>query len=137
MDIDDAREFVKRNHRAVLCTYRRDGTAQLSPVLVGVDADGRLEISSIEPRAKVRNLRRDPRATVCVFPDKFFGGSWIQLDGTAELLSLPGAMEPLVEYYRRLSGEHPNWDEYRAAAVEGQAVLIKIAIERVGPHRRA
>lgn len=99
---------------------------------VGVDDDGGAVVSSRETAYKVRNLRRDPRATLCVFPDTFFG-HWIQIDGTATILSLPDAMEPLVNYYRSIRGEHPDWDEYRAAMEEERRVIVYVSLDRVGP----
>lgn len=134
MDTRKAREFLQKNHRAVLATYRQDGRLQMSPVLIGVNENGQGIISSRETAYKVRNLRRDPRAFVCVFVDKFFGG-WIQIDGTAEILSLPDAMEPLVDYYKRVVGEHPDWADYRQAMEREKRVLIYINIDRVGPER--
>jgi PPOX class probable F420-dependent enzyme len=89
-------------------------------------------ISSRETAIKVKNLRRDPRTSVCVVEDSFFGG-WVQVDGSAEVVSLPDAMEGLIEYYRDISGEHPSWDEYRAAMERERRVLIRITIERAGP----
>ena len=129
MDADGARDFVRENHRAVLGTYRRDGRVQLSPVLVGVDEGGRLVISTREPAAKVANLRRDPRASLCAMTDRFFGTA-VQIEGMASILSLPEAMEPLVAYYRGISGEHPDWDEYRQAMVRDRRCLITVEIER-------
>jgi len=132
MDMDRARDFVRRHHRAVLTTYHPDGRAQLSPVLVGVDEDGRLIVSTRETAIKTHNLRRDPRAVLCVFTEAFFG-DWLLVEGEAEILSLPEAMEPLVGYYRGISGEHPDWDDYRAAMVRDRRVLIRIAITKAGP----
>jgi PPOX class probable F420-dependent enzyme len=129
MNAEEAGDFLRRNHRAVLGTYRRDGRVQLTPVLVGVDAGGRVVISTREPVAKVRNLRRDPRAALCVMTDRFFGQS-VQVEGPAVILSLPDAMEPLVEYYRGIAGEHPDWAEYREAMVRERRCLIAIEIER-------
>jgi PPOX class probable F420-dependent enzyme len=129
----DALAFVHDNHRAVLITRRAGDELQSSPVVVGVDGDD-LVVSSRETAYKVRNLRRDPRAVVCVFTDAFFG-PWRQISGTARIVSLPEAMEGLVAYYRHLSGEHPDWDDYRRAMREEQRVLIRIAIEQVGPTR--
>ena len=134
MDVDGAREFVRSHHQAVLATSRIDGSPQLSPVTVGVDGDGRFVISSRETAFKVRNLRRSPMASLCVLPDGFFG-EWIQVDGLAEVLSLPDAMEPLVDYYRSISGEHPDWDDYRAVMARDQRALIRITGERAGPNR--
>ncbi len=131
MTPEDARDFVSKNHRAVLVT-RRDDRLQTSPVTVGVDDDGMVEISSRETAYKVRNIRSDPRVTVCVFTERFYG-QWAQIDGTAEILSLPDAMEGLVEYYRRISGEHPDWDDYRRAMEREKRLLIRIPIERAGP----
>ena len=135
MDLDEARTILRDQHRAVLATFRRDGTPQLSPVTVGLDDAGRPEISSRQTAYKVRNLRRDPRAYLCVFPDTFYGGQWIQLDGTVEVVDLPDAMEPLMDYYRRISGEHPDWDDYRAAMTRDQRVLLRMTIMRAGPDR--
>lgn len=134
MDAPEAGSFLQENHRAVLATYRSDGRPQLSPVLVAVDDEGRAIVSSRETAYKVKNLRRDPRCSLCVFPDAFFG-EWIQVDGTAEIVSLPDAMELLVDYYRRLAGEHENWDEYREAMRSEGRVLVRIPIERAGPDR--
>jgi PPOX class probable F420-dependent enzyme len=132
MDLDAARAVLAEQHHAVLATFRRDGRPQLSPITVNVDADGKAVISSRQAAYKVKNLRRDPRASVCVLPDGFFG-NWVQIDGTASIVELPDAMEGLVDYYRRTSGEHPDWDDYRTAMVREQRVLIRIDIERAGP----
>jgi PPOX class probable F420-dependent enzyme len=133
MDIDEARDFVRENHNAVLATYRADGRPQMSPVGAGVDDGGRVAISSRETAYKVRNLRRDPRASVLVTKEGSW--EWIQVDGTATVLSLPDAMEPLVDYYRGVAGEHPDWDDYRAAMERERRVLILVDIERAGPDR--
>ena len=106
----------------------------MSPILAGVDGDGHVVVSSRETAYKVRNLVRDPRVSLCMFTDAFYGG-WVQIDGVAEIVNLPEAMELLVDYYRRLSGEHPDWDEYRAAMRKERRVVIRIAIERAGPTR--
>jgi PPOX class probable F420-dependent enzyme len=135
MDLDEARDLLRSQHRAVLATWRSDGTPQLSPVTVGVDEAGFAVISSRQTAYKVKNLRRDPRAYLCVFPDSFFGGRWVQVDGTVTVVDLPDALEPLVEYYRRISGEHPDWADYRAAMVRDQRVLLRMEITRAGPDR--
>jgi PPOX class probable F420-dependent enzyme len=134
MEISTARQFVREHHRGVLITYRRDGTAQSSPVLATVDSAGAVVISSREPAYKVRNLRRDPRVTYCAFTDGFFG-DWLQLDGTARIVSLPEAMDGLVDYYRSTAGEHQDWGDYRAAMRAQRRVLISIEIQRAGPDR--
>ena len=132
MDLEEARAFIASNHRAVLATTRKGGRPQLSPVTVGVDAEGHVVISSREPAYKVRNVRRDPTVSLCAVSDDFFG-QWVQVDGTAQIVSLPEAMEPLIEYYRRIRGEHPDWDDYRAAMERDRRVIIRIQIERAGP----
>jgi PPOX class probable F420-dependent enzyme len=131
---DDAREFVTSNHRAVLITRRSSGGLQTSPVLVGVDDEGKLVVSNREGAYKTRNLRRDPTAVLCVFSDRFFG-RWVQLEGTAQVVSLPEAMDGLVDYYRRISGEHPDWDDYRRAMEQQRRVLVRVSIGAVGPTR--
>jgi PPOX class probable F420-dependent enzyme len=132
MSPDDAREFVASNHRAVLITHRSSGGLQTSPVLVGVDDEGKVVISTREAAYKTRNLRRDPTAVVCVLSDDFFG-RWMQIEGTAQIVSLPEAMDGLVDYYRRISGEHPDWDDYRRAMQDQHRVLVRISIDAVGP----
>lgn len=132
MTPEDALRFVADNHRAVMVTARPSGGVQTSPVTVGTDDDGMITISSRETAFKVRNLERDPSVTLCVFTDGFFG-PWLQVEGTAQIVRLPEAMEGLVDYYRRISGEHPDWDDYRQAMVRDQRVLVRVAIDRVGP----
>jgi PPOX class probable F420-dependent enzyme len=134
MDLDEARAFVRDNDRAVLATLRKDGTPQMSPINVAVDDDGAFVISSRETAFKVKNLRREPRAWLCVLPDGFYG-PWVFVEGRVDIVSLPDAMEPLVDYYRRLSGEHPDWDDYRAAMVRDQRCVIRISATRAGPDR--
>jgi PPOX class probable F420-dependent enzyme len=135
MEIAVAQQFLRENENAVLATWRRDGRLQMSPVTVGLDGAGRAIISSSETTYKVRNLRRDPRATLCVFVEAFTG-PWLQIEGTAEVVSGPEAVEPLVDYYRRLAGEHPDWDDYRRVMLVERRALIRITIERAGPDRQ-
>jgi PPOX class probable F420-dependent enzyme len=134
MDLDEARQVIREQHRAVLATIRTDGTPQMSPVLVALDDEGRVLVSTREAALKVRNLRRDPRLWLCVLPDGFFG-RWVQVEGSAEIVSLPDAMDGLVDYYRRISGEHENWDDYREAMQRERRVLLRVAIVRAGPDR--
>jgi PPOX class probable F420-dependent enzyme len=134
MDVDAALGFIRANHRAVMLTRRADGRPQLSPIVCNVDADGRIAVSTRETALKAKNLRRDPQVSLCVLSDGFYG-DWIQVDGTAEVVSLPDAMEPLVDYYRSISGEHPDWDEYRNAMERERRVIVRITVERAGPDR--
>ena len=133
MDLDEAREYVRTHHHAILATLRRDGTPQMSPVGAAVDDEGRVIISSRETAMKVKNLRRHPRAWVCAFPDSFWGQEFVQVEGDVTVVSLPDAMEPLVDYYRKISGEHPDWDDYRAAMQKEQRVLVRLDLTRAGP----
>ena len=134
MDLDEARAHVRAHSHAVLSTVRRDGTPQMSPVAAAVDEAGRVVVSSRETAYKVRNLRRDPRAWLCVFPDEFYG-PWVQVEGAVDVLSLPDALEPLVDYYRAVAGEHEDWDDYRRAMVQEQRCLIRLTLVRAGPDR--
>jgi PPOX class probable F420-dependent enzyme len=131
MGPSDALEFVRKNNRAVLHTYRADGSPQLSPVAVAV-LDDAIAISSRETAMKTKNLVRDPRATVCIVNDGWYG-DWMVVSGPCEVVHLPDALEQLVEYYRTLRGDHPDWDEYRQAMVTDQRVVLRITPERVGP----
>jgi len=132
MDTGRAAGFLRAHHRAVLATTRSDGRPQLSPVTCTVDDDGRVMISTRETALKTKNLRRRPYASLCVFTDNFFG-EWVQVEGDVEIISLPAAMDLLVDYYRRVSGEHPDWDDYRAAMVRDRRVIVRITITRAGP----
>ena len=133
-DVDRAalEEFIRPRHHAVLGTVRSDGGIQMSPVTMGLGPDGSVLISSYPERAKVRNLRRRPQASVCVLSDSF-GDAWVQLTGPATVVDLPDALDGLVEYFRCISGEHPDWDEYRQAMITQGKVLLKIDIQRWGP----
>jgi PPOX class probable F420-dependent enzyme len=132
VDVDTALDFIRQHHQAVLATTRADGTTQMSPVTPGVDDQGRVEISTRETAYKVRHLRALPYAALCIFTDRFYG-DWVQVEGPVEIVSLPDAMEPLVEYYRRISGEHPDWSDYRATMERDRRVLLRMTVERAGP----
>lgn len=132
VELDDLLDFVRPRHHMILTTRRADGSPQLSPVTGGVDAAGRIVISTYPERAKTANARRDARTSVLVLSDDF-GGAWVQVDGLTEVLDLPEALEPLVEYFRVISGEHSDWDEYRAAMVAQRKSLLRITPTRWGP----
>jgi PPOX class probable F420-dependent enzyme len=132
VDIAAAQEFIRTNHRGVMATFRKDGRPALSPVTVTVDAQGRVAISTRQTAMKVKHLRRDPRVSVAVMNDGFYG-EWGSVEGTAEIVELPEAMDLLVDYYRAASGEHPDWDDYRAAMQRDQRVIVRFEIERAGP----
>jgi PPOX class probable F420-dependent enzyme len=132
MDLDAAREFIREHNRGVLATVRSDGHVQQSPVLATVDDAGRVIVSSRKTAIKVKNLRRDPWAQLCAITKRFFG-EWLYVEGTAEVVSLPEAMDLLIDYYKRFPDDNPDWDDYRARMEREQRVLIRITIERAGP----
>lgn len=134
MDLEDARRFLRGHPRAVLATRRRDGRPQMSPVLVAVNDAGQAVVSTRETAMKTHNARRDPAVWLCVLSDGFFG-DWIQLQGTATVVPLPEAMDGLITYYRTLSGEHPDWEDYRQAMVRDRRVLLTIDLTAAGPDR--
>jgi PPOX class probable F420-dependent enzyme len=136
MDISSAREFLARHHWGVLTTRRKDGSLQMSPVTVGIDAQGRAIISSRETAYKVNNLRRDPRAAVCAFTNEFHGEGWVQVNGSAEILSLPEAIDTLVYLERQAKGENRNWQAFHDRMAREKRVIIRITIDSVGPKRR-
>jgi PPOX class probable F420-dependent enzyme len=132
VQLEQLLEFVRPRHRALLLTTRADGPPQGAPVPCGVDDGGRLVVSTYPARAKPRNARRDARASVIVLSDEW-DGPWVQIDGTAEVIDSPDSVEPLVEYYRNIAGEHPDWDEYRAAMVRQGKSLVRVTPQRWGP----
>ena len=132
VDLPVLLDFLRPRHRGLLATHRADGSPQLSPVTCGVDADGRIVVSTYPGRAKTRNAGRAPRVSMCVLSDDW-DGPYVQVDGTAEVLDMPAALDGLVEYFRCISGEHPDWDEYREAMVRQNKSLIRIDIQRWGP----
>ncbi len=132
VDIQSLLEFVRSRHHMVVTTWRSDGGVQNSPVAGGVDAQGRIVIATYPERAKVHNVRRHGKASVLVLSDDF-DGAWVQVDGTAEVLDLPDALEPLVEYFRSIAGEHPDWDEYRHAMTVQGKCLLRVTPTRWSP----
>jgi PPOX class probable F420-dependent enzyme len=132
VDRDALLQFLRPRHHALLVTQRREGGVQLSPVTCGVDAEGRIVVSTYPQRAKVANARRDPKVSLCVLSDEW-DGPWVQVDGEVEVLDLPEALEPLVDYYRAISGEHPDWADYRAAMTRQGKSLLRITVTRWGP----
>ncbi|KQH80437.1 pyridoxamine 5'-phosphate oxidase [Mycobacterium gordonae] len=125
-------DFIRTRHRMILTTFRADGSLQSSPVTGGVDAEGRVVIASYPQRAKSVNIRRTGRASVVVLSEEF-NGAYVQLDGDAEVIEGPAAVEPLVDYYRAIAGEHPDWDEYRRAMRDQKKCLLRVTVRRWGP----
>ncbi len=132
VDLAGLLDFVRPRHRALLLTRRADGSPQASPLTCGVDDAGRIVVSTYPERAKTRNARRDPRVGIVVLSEEW-NGPWVQVDGAAEVIDATEDVEPFVEYFRNISGEHPDWDEYRRAMVRQGKSLIRITPERWGP----
>jgi PPOX class probable F420-dependent enzyme len=132
VDVESALAFIREHHRAVLATTRADGTTQMSPVMASVDAEGRVVVSTRETAYKVHHLRALPYASLCVFTDAFFG-EWVQVEGPVDVVSLPDAMASLVDYYRSIRGEHPDWAEYRTAMETDRRVILRMSVQRAGP----
>lgn len=136
MEIADAQKFLAVNHRGVLVAHKRDGWPQITLVSPCIDAEGRVIITSRGTTYKVKNIRRDPRVSLLVFGEQFHGSKYVQIHGTAEIISLPEAMDLLIHWHRQVKGQHPNWDEYREKMREEKRVILRINIEKVGPQRR-
>jgi PPOX class probable F420-dependent enzyme len=130
---DELTDFIKTRHHAIVITTRKDGGPQASPVTCGVDDQGRIVISTYPERAKTRNARRAPERVSVMFLSEDFNGPWVQVDGTAEVLDIPESVDALVDYFRSISGEHPDWDEYRAAMVTQGKSLLRITPTRWSP----
>ncbi|MDO0913621.1 PPOX class F420-dependent oxidoreductase [Streptomyces sp. DT2A-34] len=132
VSLEELLDFVRPRHRAILLTRRADGSPQASPLTCGVDDSGRIVVSTYPERAKTRNAKRDPRVSVLVISDDW-NGPWVQIEGSAEVIDSPESVEPLVEYYRNIAGEHPDWDEYRAAMLKQGKSIIRVTPEKWGP----
>ncbi|MFG3662181.1 PPOX class F420-dependent oxidoreductase [Streptomyces sp. NPDC047706] len=132
VSLDELLDFVRPRHHALLLTRRADGGPQASPLTCGVDDPGRIVVSTYPERAKTRNAKRDPRVSLVVLSDDW-NGPWVQIDGTAEVIDTPDSVEPLVEYYRNIAGEHPDWAEYREAMVKQGKSIIRVTPQRWGP----
>jgi PPOX class probable F420-dependent enzyme len=132
VSLEELLDFVRPRHRAILLTRRADGSPQASPLTCGVDDSGRIVVSTYPERAKTRNAKRDAQVSLIVLSDDW-NGPWVQVDGTAEVIDSPESVEPLVEYYRNIAGEHPDWDEYRAAMLKQGKSIIRVTPERWGP----
>jgi len=136
VEIDHAKQFLTKNHWGILATRRKNGQLQMSPVTVGLDSDGRAVISSRETAYKVNNLRRDPRAALCAITSSFHGEGWVQINGQAKIISMPDALDTLMNLHRQAYGEHKSWPEFQDRMVREKRVIIRIDIENVGPKVR-
>jgi len=136
IEMDHAKQFLTKHHWGILATRRKNGQLQMSPVTVGLDSEGRAVISSRETAYKVNNLRRDPRAALCAITTSFHGEGWVQINGSAKIISLPDALDTLMNLHRQAYGEHKSWPEFQERMVREKRVIIRIDIESVGPKVR-
>jgi PPOX class probable F420-dependent enzyme len=134
MDVAEALSFIRSNHHGIIATTRSDGRVAMSPIACTVDGDDRVVVSTRETAMKAKHVARDPHVAICVLNDGFFG-QWLQVEGDAEIVHLPDAMDGLIDYYRSISGEHPDWDDYRAAMERERRVLLRVRVSRAGPNR--
>ena len=129
--LDELGEFVTDRHQGVLITTKDDGSVQASPVTCGW-SDGQILVATYPSRAKAVNARKRTGVSIVVLSDEF-NGAWVQIDGDADVLDVPEAVDGLVEYFRCVAGEHSDWDEYREAMVRQNKSLIRITPRRWGP----
>jgi PPOX class probable F420-dependent enzyme len=133
VDIPDAQRFLQQNHRACIAVRQKDGWPQMTFVSPGIDAEGRVIITSRSRTYKVKHLRRDPRVSLLVFGEQYSGSKFVQIHGRAEIIELPDAMDTLVYWYKQVRGEHKSWDDYKRQMADEKRVIIRVTIEKVGP----
>ena len=133
MEISDAQKFLRANHRACIAVHQRDGWPQMTFVSPGIDASGRVIITSRGTTYKIKHVRRDPRVSLLVFGEQYSGSKFVQIHGTAEIIELPEAMDTLIYWYKQVRGEHKDWDEYREKMTAEKRVIIRVTIEKAGP----
>jgi PPOX class probable F420-dependent enzyme len=136
MDIAAAQEFLKHNHHGVLVARKRDGSLQMTLVSPVIGADGRVTITARDSTYKVKNIRRNPQVSLLVYGEKFNGSNYIQIDGKAEVISHPRAMDIVLDWHRQIRGEPENWDEIRKKTLAEGRIVIRVTIEGVGPQNR-
>jgi len=134
MEIVDAQKFLQKNHRACIAVRQKDGSPQMTFVTPGIDAEGRVIITSRGTTYKIKHLRRDPRVSLLIFGEQYSGSKFVQIHGTAEIIELPDAMDILIYWYKQIRGEHKNWDEYKTKMADEKRVIIRVKMEKVGPH---
>ena len=133
MEIADAQKFLQENHRACIAVRQKDGWPQLTLVTPGIDPEGRVIITSRGTTYKVKHLRRDPRVSLLIFGEQYSGSKFVQIHGNAEIIEQAQAMDTLIYWHKQVRGEHKNWDEYREQMQNEKRVIIRVAIEKVGP----
>ncbi len=136
MKISDAQDFLKDNHHGVLVARKKDGSLQMTLVSPVIDADGKVIVTSRETTYKVKNIRRNPQISLLVFGGQFHGSNYIQIDGKAEIIPQPQAMDIVLDWHRQIRGEPASWDEVREKTKAERRIAMRITIEKVGPQSR-
>ena len=136
MDIAEAQEFLRHNHHGVLVARKRDGSLQMTLVSPVIGGDGRVTITARESTYKVKNIRRNPQVSLLVFGEKFNGSNYIQVDGKAEVIAHPQAMDIVLDWHRQVRREPVSWDEIRKKTLAEGRIAIRLTIEKVGPQNR-
>lgn len=136
MEIAEAKKFLRDNHHGVLVARKRDGSLQMTLVSPVIDAEGKVIITARDTTYKVKNIKRDPRVSLLVYGDQFHGSNYIQIDGKAEVLPLPQAMDIVLDWHRQIRGEPKSWEEIREKTLSEGRIAIKVTIEKVGPQNR-
>jgi PPOX class probable F420-dependent enzyme len=136
MEISDAQTFLRDNHHGVLVARKKDGSLQMTLVSPVIDADGKVIITARDSTYKVKNIKRDPRISLLVYGDKFNGSNYIQIDGKAEVIEHPGAMDIVLDWHRQIRGLPDNWADIRKKTLSEGRIAIRVTIERAGPQSR-
>jgi PPOX class probable F420-dependent enzyme len=137
MQVSEAHEFIKHNHHGVLVARKKDGSLQMTLVTPTLAADGHVIVTARDTTYKVRNIRRNPQVSLLVFGDQFHGSNYVQIDGIAEIVDHPAAMDIVLDWHRQVRGEAKNWDEVRQKTLAEGRIAIKISVEKCGPQTRS
>ena len=136
MDISEAKGFLKGKEHGVLVARKKDGSLQMTLVSPVIGANGDLIITSRETTYKVKNIKRNPQISLLVFGEKFNGSNYIQVDGKAEIIPQPQAMDIILDWHRQIRGEPENWDDIKKKTIAERRIAMRINIDKVGPQRR-
>jgi PPOX class probable F420-dependent enzyme len=136
MNISDAQIFLKDKHHGVLVARKKDGSLQMTLVSPVIDTVGNVIITARDSTYKVKNIRRDPRVSLVVYGERFNGSDYIQIDGKAEVIDHPAAMDIVLDWHRQIRGVPENWDDIRKKTLAEGRTAIRVAIEKVGPQNR-
>ena len=136
MEIAEAQEFLKHNHHGVLVARKKDGSLQMTLVSPVIGIDGKVIITARDTTYKVKNIKRNPQISLLVYGEKFNGSNYIQIDGKAEVIPHPQAMDIVLDWHRQIRGEPKSWEEIRQKTLAEGRLAIRVTIEKVGPQNR-